>query len=124
MQQFLQGFGTIYEYIEGQRRVLKITADILNIFSNCKYGRYCLVMVFALNFPFTLIRFCGPVYLKCFSAISFIVRFCHSLFLKRFCSYSCFHLLELIGLYEFKSLTTFSVYSFIEDTMVYIHIVH
>jgi hypothetical protein len=52
MQQFLQWFGTIYEYIEGQRRVLKITADILNIFSNCNYGRYCLVMVFALTFPF------------------------------------------------------------------------
>jgi hypothetical protein len=34
------------------------------------------------------------VYLKCFSAISFIARFCHSLFLKRFCGYSCFNSLE------------------------------
>jgi hypothetical protein len=32
MQQVLQGFGTIY--IEGHRRVLEITADILNIVPN------------------------------------------------------------------------------------------
>jgi hypothetical protein len=59
---------------------------------------YPLVMVFASTFPFTLsylTRFCGSVYLKCFSAISLIVRFCHSLFLKRFCGYSCFGVLEL-----------------------------
>jgi hypothetical protein len=37
MQQVLQGFRTIY--IEGHRRVLEITTDILNIVSNnCKYG--------------------------------------------------------------------------------------
>jgi hypothetical protein len=37
MQQVLQGFGTIY--IEGHRRVLEITTDILNIVSNnCKYS--------------------------------------------------------------------------------------
>jgi hypothetical protein len=35
IQQVLQGFGTIY--IEGHRRVLEITAYILNSFSNCKY---------------------------------------------------------------------------------------
>jgi hypothetical protein len=35
MQQVLPGFGTIY--IEGHRRVLEITTDILNIVSNnCK----------------------------------------------------------------------------------------
>jgi hypothetical protein len=32
MHQVLQGFGTIY--IEGHRRVLEITTDILNIVSN------------------------------------------------------------------------------------------
>jgi hypothetical protein len=62
----------------------------------------------------TWLRSC--VYLKCFSAISFIVRFCHSLFLKRFCSYSCFDLLELPE----ASHSRFSVYSLIEDTMVYV----
>jgi hypothetical protein len=48
IQQVLQGFGTVY--IEGHRRVLEITADILNnVSNNCKYGRYCLVVVFALT---------------------------------------------------------------------------
>jgi hypothetical protein len=61
-------------------------ADILNNVSNCKYVRYCLVMVFALTFPFTwfsflVLRVFAAVYLKCFSAISFKARFCHSLFL-------------------------------------------
>jgi hypothetical protein len=38
-------------------------------------------VVFALAFPFTwcsLLHVFAAVYLKCFSAISFIVRFCHS----------------------------------------------
>jgi hypothetical protein len=97
MHQVLQRFGTIY--IEGHRRVLEITADILNNVFNCKYGRYYLVMIFPLTFPFTwfsllILHVLAAVYLKCFSAFSFIVRFCHSLFLKYFCGYSCFDLLE------------------------------
>jgi hypothetical protein len=53
MQEVLQGFGTIY--IEGHRRVLEITNDILNNMcnNNCKYGRYCLVVGFALTLTFT-----------------------------------------------------------------------
>jgi hypothetical protein len=48
IQHVLQGFGTVY--IEGHRRVLEITADILNnVSNNCKYGRYCFVVVFALT---------------------------------------------------------------------------
>jgi hypothetical protein len=45
---------------------------------------------FSFHLVFTLIyltRFCGSLYLKCFSAISFIVRFCRSvlrLFMFRF----------------------------------------
>jgi hypothetical protein len=35
MKQVLLGFGTIY--IEGHRRILEITIDILNNVSNCKY---------------------------------------------------------------------------------------
>jgi hypothetical protein len=49
MQQVLQGFGIIY--IEGHRRVLEITTDILNIVSN--YCKSTVVVVFALTFPFT-----------------------------------------------------------------------
>jgi hypothetical protein len=48
MQQVLQGFRTIY--IEGHRRVLEITTDILNIVSNYLST---VVVVFALTFPFT-----------------------------------------------------------------------
>jgi hypothetical protein len=77
MQQVLQGFGTIY--IEGHRRVLEITTNILNNVSNmynCKYGRYCcgfcFDFYFHLVFTLNLTRFCG-----CFSAISFKARFCH-----------------------------------------------
>jgi hypothetical protein len=71
-KQVLQGF-------EGHRRAL-IRANILNDFSNCK-----LVMVFALTFPFTVFTLCflsvfAAVYLKRFSAISFVVKFCHSVF--------------------------------------------
>jgi hypothetical protein len=44
---------------------------------------------------FLFLVFLHCVYLKCFSAILFIVRFCDSMFLKRFCGYSCFDLLEL-----------------------------
>jgi hypothetical protein len=79
MQRVSQGFRTVY--IEGHRRVLEITTDILNNVSNCRYGRYCLFMVFALTFPFTwfsllIVRVFAAVYLKYFSAIS--------LFLNRF----------------------------------------
>jgi hypothetical protein len=65
MEQVLQGFAKIY--IEGHRRVVEIT-------------------VHTLTFPFTwfslsvFLHVFSAVYLKCFSAISFIVRFCHSLF--------------------------------------------
>jgi hypothetical protein len=85
MQQVLQGFGTIC--IEGHRRVLGITTDILNIVSNnCKYGScgfcfdFSLHLVFTLNDRYTFLGLC----LKCFSAISFKTRFCHSRFLNRF----------------------------------------
>jgi hypothetical protein len=37
MQQVLQRFGFEIVYIEGHRRVLEITADILNNVCNCKY---------------------------------------------------------------------------------------
>jgi hypothetical protein len=94
-------------------------------------------MVFALTFPFTwfsllILHVFAAVYLKGFWAISFIVRFCHSRFLKCFCGESCFDLLELseafrwgwnyfkLDFMNFKCLTTFSVYSLNEDTMVYI----
>jgi hypothetical protein len=62
MQQVLQGFGTIY--IEGHRRVLEITTDILNIVSNsCKYGScgFCFDFSFHLVFTLNVTRFCGCV---------------------------------------------------------------
>jgi hypothetical protein len=65
MQQVLQGFWTIY--IEGHRRVLQITTDILNIVSNnyCKYGScgFCFDFSFHLVFTLNLTRFCGCVFI-------------------------------------------------------------
>jgi hypothetical protein len=92
MQEVLQGFGTIY--IEGHRRVLEITNDILNNMSNnnCKYGRYCLVVVFALTLTFTwfsllIIHVFVAVFRLFHSKQGFV-----TLFLNRFCGYSCFDL--------------------------------
>jgi hypothetical protein len=65
-------------------------------------------MVFALTFPFTwfsLLVFLHTfvaVYLKCFSAISFIVRFCHSLFLKRFSKLFMFRFIRASRSVSFK----------------------
>jgi hypothetical protein len=57
IQQVLQGFGTIY--IEGHRRVLEITTDILNIVSNnCGF---CFDFSFHLVFTLNFTRFCGCV---------------------------------------------------------------
>jgi hypothetical protein len=53
MQQVLQEFGTIY--IEGYRRVLEITTDILNIMSNkSKYGSCGFCFKFSFQLVFTL----------------------------------------------------------------------
>jgi hypothetical protein len=63
MHQILQGFGTIC--IEGHRRVLGITTDILNIVSNnCKYGSCGFCFDFSFHMVFTLddTRFCGCVF--------------------------------------------------------------
>jgi hypothetical protein len=63
MQQVLQGFRTIY--IEGHRRVLEITTDILNIVSNnCKYGScgFCFDFSFHLVSTLNVTRFCGCVF--------------------------------------------------------------
>jgi hypothetical protein len=62
-------------YIQGHRRILEITADILNNFSNCKHLCYCLVMVFAFTFPFTW--FSLLVFLHVFAAV-FFGYFIHS----------------------------------------------
>jgi hypothetical protein len=62
MQQVLQGFGAIY--IEGHRRVLEITTDILKIVSNnCKHGScgFCFDFSFHLVFTLNVTRFSGCV---------------------------------------------------------------
>jgi hypothetical protein len=92
MHQILQGFGTI----EGHRRVLEITTDILNIVSNnSKYGScgFCFDSSFHLVFTLNVTRFCGCVFKVFFGYfISFKTRFCRSRFLNRFSEYSCFDL--------------------------------
>jgi hypothetical protein len=58
IQQVLRGFGIIY--VEGHRRVLEITTDILNIVSNnCKYGScgFCFDFSFHLVFTINVTRF-------------------------------------------------------------------
>jgi hypothetical protein len=127
MQQVLQGFGTIY--IEGHRRVLEITTDILNIVSNnCKYGScgFCFDFSFHLVFTLNVTRFCGCVF-KVFFDYFIQSKLLSLLFLNRFCGYSCFDLLELseasrsgwnqvkVDFMNLKCLTTFSVYSLPED---------